>query len=100
MSNLKLAEQSQAQLDEAVAHYKEINAKIAFLSAQLKPYREVIESAAANSPDGQIITEKYKINLVLCQRDNFDKKAAFKALGDKVLSPFVSTVAYTQLRVT
>lgn len=100
MSNLKLAEQSQEQLDDAVAHYKELNAKIAFLASQIKPYKEIIEAAATQSPDGQIITEKYKINLVLCQRENFDKKAAFKALGDKVLSPFVSTVAYTQLRVT
>lgn len=100
MSNLKAAPETQADLDQAVAAYKEINAKIAFLSTQLKSHREVIEAAATNTPDGQVITEKYKITLSLCERENFDKKAAMAALGRDKLAPFLSTTAYTQLRVS
>lgn len=100
MSNLKIADQSQIELGQAVSVYKELAAKIAFLSEQQKAAREIIEAAATNSPNGIIITESYKITLSLCQRENFDKKAALAALGKDKLAPFMSTVAFTQLRVS
>jgi hypothetical protein len=100
MSNLKASlplEQFSIKVD--VQSWREISAKIAFLSEQLKPIKERLEFAAAKAPEGKIITEEYAISLTLCQRDNFNLKAAKAALGEEKLKPFMTATAYTQLRI-
>jgi len=100
MSNLKVIENSAIQLEIDALAYKDLAAKIRFLGEQLKPIKERLEAAAAAAPEGKIVTEKFQILLSLGQRENFDKKAAIAALGRDKLAPFMSTTAFTQLRVS
>ncbi len=101
MSNLKVASLAleTKQLDQAVLSYKEIKAKISFLENELKTHKEVIEAAASKTADGKIITQDYKITLTIAERENFSLKNAKAVLGDS-LKPFISTSAYTTLRVS
>ena len=91
MSNLKVAvAPSTESLDVAVASYKDIKAKIAFLEEQLKASKAIIENAASQTADGKIITPDYKITLSIAERENFSLKNAKAVLGD-ALNPFHST---------
>jgi len=102
MSELKLAQvapKSPATLLQAVLAYKDIKAQITFLEEQLKGHKETIEAAASNTPDGKIVTEHFKVTLSICERENFKLKDAKIVLGD-ALAPFISTSAYTMLKVS
>jgi hypothetical protein len=87
------------ELDQAVLTYQEIQAKIKFFENELKKPKAILEAAASATADGKIVTEKYKITLTVVQRENFSLKNARATLGEAALSPFISTCAYTQLRV-
>ena len=102
MSNLKIAKVSPQTetLDQAVLTYQEIKAKIAFLENELKAPRAIIEEAASKTEDGKIITASYKITLSIAERENFSLKNAKAVLGEAALKPFISTSAYTTLRVS
>jgi len=99
MSNLKIAEQPLAQLEEKALRFIELKAQIRFLAAELAPLHEELEAAAAAAPNGKIVTSRVQILLSLTQSETFDKKAAIAALGPQ-LTPFIGTKVGTQLRVT
>lgn len=94
------AESADAILLQAVTKYKELQAKITFLSEELKASRSIIESAVKDAPGQRIVTPNFKVALIEMSRENFDKKAAIAILGKKKLSPFMSTTVFHQLRVS
>lgn len=83
----------------AVEITRKIRSKIAFLESQLKAPMATIRAAAETAPEGQIITEEYKIMLVSQEREYCDLRAAKAALGNK-LKPFLSKTSYKQLRIS
>lgn len=85
---------------QSVLSYKELKSKIAFLENELKTHKEVIETAASQTPDGKIVTEKFKITLSIAERENFSLKTARAVLGEDVLKEFITVSAYTTLRVS
>lgn len=101
MSKLSVAKNAPLKsqvLNQHVLSYKEIKAKLAFLENELKPHKEAIEDACAQTVDGVIITGEYKITLTIAQRESLKLKDAKAVLGDK-LNPFISSSTYTILRV-
>lgn len=94
------AEEAEYVLLQAVKKYKELQAQIAFLQAELKSPRAVIESAVSATKEGKIITPQFKASLSPVETERFDKKAAIGALGREVLEPFLSTSVSLRLLVS
>lgn len=103
MSKLTIAKieaKSQNELTQAVLTYKELKAKIAFLEAELKAPKAVIEAACEKTADGSIITEDFKVSLSIQERETFSLKNAKAVLGEEALKPFISKTVYSTLRVS
>ena len=86
-------------VEQAADKYMTLKAEIEALEEQKKLCKEVLETAVKESPDMRISLEMYEILLSDCSRESCDLKAAKKELGD-ILTPFIKTSTYTQLRVT
>lgn len=112
MSNLKGRSKKVTQLKiveakakdpvlQAVLEYRELRSKISFLTTEQRKSKAFLEEAAAEAPEGQIITPEYQVVLELHEgRESFDLEMALSVLGEEALKPFMKTgKPYTRLNV-
>lgn len=88
-----------SQNEMLFAEYREICDKLTALEKNKKHLREIILKKVADSGDTEIVAGEFKAIVQDQSRENFNIKAAKDALGDKILTPFLSTTTFKKLTV-